>query len=193
MNQIGIGQELYHILSHKEAAILERWFQLIAETYPEQSSQFLKQAKDRFSNPVGYIISREIKALYEELLHGMDACNLAASLENILKLRSVQDFLPSQAVSFIFLLKRAVREQLAGKMREGRVLEELSQFETRIDELALLVFDMYMKCREKIQELRINEIKAERERVVRIFERTNLAYSVLEKEQQSKKENRELE
>jgi len=153
---------------------LERWFQLILETYPADTSRFLKQQKDRFINPVGYTISQEIEALYDELLQEMNPDKLAACLDNIIRIRAVQDFPPSQTIAFIFLLKKAIREELASEIAENRVLEELSKFESKIDKLVLLALDIYMKCREKVYEIRVNEAKAERERVLKLLDRTNL-------------------
>ena len=165
---------LEHLLPQKRAAILERWFQLILETYPADTSRFLKQQKDRFINPVGYTISQEIEALYDELLQEMNSDKLAACLDNIIRIRAVQDFPPSQTIAFIFLLKKAIREELASEIAENRVLEELSKFESKIDKLVLLALDIYMKCREKVFEIRVNEAKAERERVLKLLDRTNL-------------------
>jgi len=165
---------LEHLLPQRRAAILERWFQLILETYPADTSGFLKQEKDRFINPIGYTISQEIEALYDELLQEMNPDKLAACLDNIIRIRAVQDFSPSQTVAFIFLLKKAIREELASKIAENRVLEELLKFESKIDKLVLLAFDIYMKCREKVFEIRVSEVKAERERVLKLLERANL-------------------
>lgn len=165
---------LEHLLPQKRAAILERWFQLVLGTYPADTSRFLKQEKDRFINPVGYAISQEIEALYDELLQGMNFDKLADCLDNIIRIRAVQDFSPSQTIAFIFLLKKAIREELASEITENRVFEELLKFESRIDKLVLLAFDIYMKCREKVFEIRVNEVKAERERVFKLLERTNL-------------------
>ena len=165
---------LEHLLPQKRAAILERWFQLILETYPADTSRFLKQQKDRFINPVGYTISQEIEALYDELLQEMNSDKLAACLDNIIRIRAVQDFPPSQTIAFIFLLKKAIREELASEIAENRVLEELLKFESKIDKLVLLALDIYMKCREKVFEIRVNEAKAERERVLKLLDRTNL-------------------
>jgi len=165
---------LERLLPQKRAAILKRWFQLILETYPADTSRFLKQEKDRFINPVGYTISQEIEALYDELLQRMNSDKLAACLDNIIRIRAVQDFSPSQTVAFIFLLKKAIREELTSEIKENRVFEELLEFEARIDKLVLLAFDIYMKCREKVFEIRVSEAKAERERVLKLLERTNL-------------------
>jgi len=153
---------------------LERLFQLVLETYPADTSGFLKQEKDRFTNPVGYTISQEIEALYDGLLQEMNSDKLAACLDNIIRIRAVQDFSPSQTIALIFLLKKAIREELASEITENRVFEELLKFESRIDKLVLLAFDIYMKCREKVFEIRVNEAKAERERVLKLLERINL-------------------
>jgi len=83
----------------------------------------------------------------------------------------VQDFSPSQAIGFIFLLKKAIREVLESGIRGKPVLEEWMEFQSRIDQLALLAFDVYMECREKICEIRVNEAKAEREMAFRLLER----------------------
>ena len=43
--------------------------------------------------------------------------------------------------------------------------------ESKIDTMALLAFDIYMKCREKIYEIKLDEVKGERERLFRLLER----------------------
>ena len=173
---------LEHTLSQKKAAILGSWFHLIMETYPADSSKFLRREKDRFANPIGYTISREIEILYEELLQDMNFDRLTVSLDNIIRIRSVQDFPPSQAIAFVFLLKKAIREELANDIRENRAYKDLLKFEARIDKLALLALDIYMKCREKIYEIRLNEVKAEGERAFRMLEITKPVYGKPETE-----------
>ncbi len=173
---------LEYFLSQNKAAILERWYRLILETYPANTSRFLKQEKDRFMNPVGYTISQEIGVLYDELLTGMNEDKLTASLENIIKIRSVQDFSPSEGIAFIPLLKRTIREELEGKILDDQIFEEWAVLESKIDTLALLAFDIYMKCREKIHEIKISEVKGERERILNLLGRTNLLSEKPEKE-----------
>ena len=165
---------------------MERWLQLILETYPAGTSRFLKQEKDRFVNPVGYTISQGIEVLYEGLLQGMNSNKLIDCLDNIIRIRSVQDFPPSQVIAFIFLLKKAIRDELASEIRRNRVLVDLLEFESKIDKLALLALDIYTKCRQKVYEIRINEVKTERERVLKLLERTNQMYSKSETEQDTK-------
>ena len=167
---------LEHFLAKKKAAILDRWLQLILESYPADASGFLKQEKDRFANPVGYTISQEIEAIYEELLQGMNSDKLAACLDNMIRIRSVQDFSPSQTIAFTFLLKKVIREELAGDIAERQAFEELLRFESRIDRVVLLALDIYMKCREKVHQIRVNEVKNDKERALRLLERISPIY-----------------
>jgi len=154
---------LKKLLTQNKDSILQRWFKLIADTYPTDVSGFLND-KDRFSNPVGYTISQEIAALYEELLQGRaDSDKASASLDNIIKIRAIQDCSPQEAISFVFLLKKAMTDELGSEIEKKESFGEWLDFESSIDKLASEAFDKYVKCREKIYELRVNEVKAERE------------------------------
>lgn len=150
---------LEKLLTQKRSAILDRWFKLILETYPADTKRFLKEQKDQFANPVGYTLSTEIENLFNDLLQGINRESASTILDRIIRIRAIQDFTPSQALSFIFLLKRAIREELDTEIRENRLFDEVLIFESTIDTLALLGFDIYTKCREKIYELRVNEAK----------------------------------
>ena len=73
-------------------------------------------------------------------------------------MRAVQDFVPSQAVSFLFLLKKVLRDEFESEIHENGLARELLVIESRIDDLALLSFDIFMKCREKIYDLKAMEL-----------------------------------
>jgi hypothetical protein len=128
-------------------------------------------------------MSQGIETLYDELIHGMNSNKLSAALDAIIRIRSVQDFSPSQAIAFVPLLKRVIREELGGEIKDNQILEELLPVELRIDQLALLAFDIYMKCREKIFEIRVNEVKAQREMALQLLERTNRMLGKLRQEE----------
>jgi hypothetical protein len=171
------------LLKKNKAAILEKWFHFILETYPADSAALMRKDRNQFTNPVGATISREIEALFNQLCEGVQNGSCRASLDAILKIRSVQDFSPSKAVGFIFLLKRAVTETLKDQIFKERASDEWLSFQSRIDDLTLLAFDAYMHCREKVCEIRINQAKAEKETAFRMMER--MTYS---KEKLLKKE-----
>jgi len=177
--------KLKTLLQEKKGDILKRWISLILGTYPPDVSHFLKLEKDRFANPVGYAISTSSETLLNELLLGENTDKIISTLDSIIRIRVVQDFSPSQAIAFIFLLKKAVREEL--KLRnegfktedERKILDELLLFETRIDGLATLAFDVYVKCRDDIHRIRMEEAKAERVMADRLM---RLRQSVKEKD-----------
>ena len=97
--------KLEELLLQKKSHILKRWLDLILETYPLDAQRFLKHQKDQFLNPVGSTISREIEILFQEAIKGINPERTCASLDGIIRIRAIQDFSPSEAVSFVFLLK----------------------------------------------------------------------------------------
>ena len=162
---------LNDLLSRNEGAIVKRWLDLILETYPADTATLMRKDKDQFTNPVGSILSQEIEVLFKRLCEGSQKERCQASLDSILKIRSVQDFSPSKAVGFVFLLKRAIGETLKNEICKESVMDEWLKFQSRIDDLVLQAFDAYMECREKICEIRINQARAEKEMAFRMMER----------------------
>jgi hypothetical protein len=167
---------LEKLLTDRKSTILNRWFDLSIESYPEETARFLKNKKNRFSNPVGYILSQELEPIFNGLFSGVDLEKMQPFLENIIRIRAVQDFSPSQAMAFIFLLKQVIREEMDQEIQENRIGQELLEIESRIDTLALLAFDLFMRCREKIYDLKANEVKR---RTVRLLKRANLVVEEL--------------
>jgi hypothetical protein len=163
--------KLEHLLSQKGADIVDRWSNLILETYPHDAQRFLKKQKDPFANPVGTTLKKEIQKLYGLLLGEIDPQKLTPILDGIVRIRAVQDFNPSQAVLFVFLLKKVVREELEKEIQDHRLADELHRFESKLDEVALLAFDIYVKCKEKLYEIRAMEAKNQ---VSRLLKRAGL-------------------
>lgn len=167
--------DLEQLLDKRKSAILERWFDLVLETYPQDTRQFLKRNKNRFSNPVAHEVSRGIEGILDQIIRGGNSDEISPFLDKVIRIRAVQDFAPSQALGFIFELKSLVREELAGVINDSRNSADLSRLERRIDRLGLLSLDLYMKCREKLYELRVNEVK---KRVGRLIERANMTCGI---------------
>lgn len=163
---------LADLLTKKQAVILERWFQWFLETYPAETARFMREEKNRFANPVGSSVYQGIEGLCQELLQGMELDKVYPLLDPIVRIRAVQDFPPSRAVAFIFALKKVIFEELESEIRGGQIsVEEWLELESRIDNLALLSFDIYTQCREKVSQIRVEEIKRRSER---LLQRANL-------------------
>jgi hypothetical protein len=164
---------LVQLMTKKKAAIVDRWLNLIMNSYPAETSRLLKQKLDQFTNPVGYTISKEIPVLYQELFHEMRSEVLLTSLGNIIRILSIQDFAPSHSIAFIIFLKKAIRDELADELKKEQLYEPLLAVESRIDELVLLAMGVYAQCREKVHEIRVNEARAQTAQLSRLLERIN--------------------
>ncbi|MCJ7818412.1 MAG: RsbRD N-terminal domain-containing protein [Syntrophales bacterium] len=147
------------LLSQKKAAILGRWLAMIYESYPPETAIFLRKEKNRFDNPAGYRISEGLEGLYGALTQEMERDQILTYLDEIIRIRALQNFTPSQALAFIFLLKIVIRQELAEEIQKENLAAELLDLESRIDGLALLGFDVYTKRREKIYEIKADEAK----------------------------------
>ena len=164
--------KLNDLLERNKDVIVKKWLASVIDTYPADTSRFMKRQKDPFANPVGNTLSVNLGPLFDELLNGMDYETITSHLNPILKVRAVQPILStSQSTGFIFLLKKVIRESLKKELSDKDILKELLHFESKIDELTLIAFDVYLKCREKVFEIKANE---ERNRTFRAFERAGL-------------------
>ena len=150
---------LNNLLAQRKTAIIKNWFTLTVETYPPDTASFLKRQKDPFANPVGRTVSLGLEALFNELLKEMDYEIITSFLDPIIRIRAIQNFSPSQAVSFIFLLKKAIRENTKKEVPEEQLFNELLLFESKIDQLVMIAFNLYMQCKEKIYDLKANEMR----------------------------------
>jgi len=102
------------LLAPKKKAIIKKWIDQVLDSYG--APDFFKKQKDRFANPIGGTISDGLQELYAILLEERELGEAARSLEQIIKIRAVQDFTPSQAVSFVYLLHQIrVNEVLSGR------------------------------------------------------------------------------
>ncbi len=151
--------DIKDLLSEKRPDIIRGWFDLILKTYPQETAIFLKDQKDRFANPVGQTILRGIEDLFDEIVNGPDPEKVNEYLDNIIRIRAVQDFSPSDAIGFLFLLKNVIRNELLKDIRRNNLFEELLVIESGIDNLAGISFDIFMKCREKLYDLKANEVR----------------------------------
>src|SRR5512143_966015 len=147
-------------LKEKKSEILKQWVDFLAGTYPDETSTFLKKKKAQFANPVGFTLQEGLEHLFDALLEGMLPDTVSRFLDSIVRLRAIQDFPPSEALSFIFHLKKVVRQELGTEvLRQEGMAAELASFDSAVDDLLLFAFDLYVKCREKIYELQANEAR----------------------------------
>lgn len=147
------------LLLQKKKVIINKWIQSIFDTYPAETSDFLRLQKNQFSNPVGHIISDTAVKILESLLRGNEVLEIKILLNDIIKIRAVQDFLPSKAAGFIFSLKNIIKEEIQQDLADIKSFNEFCEILSAIDRVALVAFDLYSEAREKVYQLRTNELK----------------------------------
>jgi hypothetical protein len=162
---------LKELLSEKKSVILSRWADEVLSTYQPDASNFIKKNQNRFANPVGHTVNDALEKLFNALLSEAGPEEMAEFLDYIVRIRAVQDFTPSQAVSFVFTLKTVIRDELAKDPATPLPFEEIASFEKRVDDLALVSFDIYMKCREKLYDIKANELN---KMTYRLLKRANM-------------------
>jgi len=96
-------------LRQKTAAIAERWLVQTLAAYPAASAALFRQGQDPFANPIGQALRVGTRAALDALLQGQAPADVCSHLDDILKMRATQELIPSQALSFIFSLKEAIR------------------------------------------------------------------------------------
>lgn len=153
------GQTVEEILQKNRDFFVKKWFKRTLATYPEDTAAFYANKENQFSNPVGYTISLEIEKIFDELLKAKSTEDLPNHVDALVRIRAVQDYSPSGAVSFLLLLKDILREEILKDNPDQALYRSVLDFEIKIDQLCLLAFDIYMGCREEVWELKAREFK----------------------------------
>ena len=166
---------LDELLVQRRKIVLQTWLDLLLSTYPPETVRLLKKETDQFANPVGHTFSVALGEILDEFLHGDSPEKLAPLLDRIIRIRAVQEFSPSQALAFIFSLKKIAAEIQAEAEEAPQAWDDMSAFEAKVDELGLLAFDVYMRCRENLFEVRMKEVK---DRTYRLLQRAEIIADV---------------
>ncbi len=148
--------------------ITQKWVERVIETYPAETAEIFGKQKDRFANPVAGSLSESLEKVVNGLVSNATTEELSDSIDPAIRVRAVQKFSSSEAVAFIFFLKKVVPE-VVGKNNIDA--DGWAWLDKKVEELALIGFDKYVECREKIFELRAFEV---RNRIFKAFDRAGL-------------------
>ncbi len=150
---------LNDIIEKKRDSIVEMWLNTLFSTYHPKTAQFLENKRNKFDNPVGSAFKEAIGPLFDEIVGDFDQEKIRQCLDEIIRIRAVQDFIPSQAIGIFVVLKDVVRKVIPSKEMGPEIYEELFIFDAKVDRMALMAFDVYMACRERIWEIKLNDFK----------------------------------
>lgn len=156
------------IFQEKRDVILKKWIASAIGTYPLDTGNILSRKRDRITNPTGYAIEQGLVGALDQLLGDMESHALEAALDPVIRIRSIQDFSASQAVSFVFGLKPILRQLMEPGAADSAQASGLLEMEGRVDRLALIAFDLYVGCREKLFEVRVNELRRNAQAAARL-------------------------
>lgn len=162
---------LQGLIEDRKEDIIKEWFDAAVQIYAPDTVEFVKSQKDPFANPVGRTTIKGLQFLLEQLLQNANHQALSHGLDPIIRIRAVQNFTPSQATAFIFSLKTILRNTFKKELQDIQLFRELLAFESKIDALCLLAFNVYMECREKVYQIGANET---RNRIFSAFKRAGL-------------------
>ncbi len=140
--------------------IVVQWVDHTLSTY--QSSKFFRREGDKFANPVGGATKEALEALFLLLTKGADPKEFVPPIEKIMRIRAIQEFAPSVAVSPIHAVKHITRDLLAKDKERCHLVSELYDFEFAVDMAVLAAFDIYMECRERLYSVRLEEFRSGR-------------------------------
>ncbi len=163
--------DLKQTLKKNRESFINKWFQATIDTYPSQSAKVLGKDANRFDNPIGAITHETCEDVFNHLLDEFTPQSLEEKLDPVIRIRAVQAFSASEAVSFVFALKSIGSKLLDDA--HGR------QFDTLVDKIALASFNLFMKCKEEIFLLKATESKR---RIHRAFERAGLVAELTEED-----------
>ncbi len=164
-------------LRQRKKELVQKWFHAVIETYSADASRFFANQKDPFANPVGRAFREGLSGLFDHLINSEqnDPRQIGACLDPMIRIRAVQNFLPSQAIGFLFDFKKILRKDLGDALEHPDFSDALKRLEERIDAFGLIAFDVFMRCREKIYQLKADDL---RERTFKAFERAGLVHDI---------------
>lgn len=148
------------LLTERQSQLVGRWQEAILAEYGDATAARWRRLRDPFANPVGHTLATGLPRLFQEVTRDGELTREAAtSLEDILRIRSVQELSPSRAAGFFLHLRDAIRSELAAELAGGAHAAELSALERRIERLGMMAFDVYVRFRDQIFRLRHDELK----------------------------------
>lgn len=156
---------------HKEA-MTERWVNTVHGTYPFDTIGFLRTREDRFANPVGYRTREAAMALMDVIFSDEpDADAVSKAVDEIIRVRAIQDFTPEHAVGIFFAMKEVVRDVVAAAGQTAELVPALLALESRIDAVALIAFGAYARCRETLHMMKADEYRRKHSQILRLAEK----------------------
>ncbi|MGI6679827.1 MAG: RsbRD N-terminal domain-containing protein [Dehalobacterium sp.] len=151
-------QNLDEFFREHKASLTESWFNAILDRYPQETIRIYKNKKDSFGNPVGYNLRLGVEGIVDWFTQKEKSEEVASSLNKLIRIWAVQDFSPSQALSFLNIFKHIVQNQIKTYYTDQEnYWYNWQEFVAQIDYLLLMSMDIYMECREDLYQIKVDQ------------------------------------
>lgn len=152
---------------HRET-LIKQWTEAIFSTYPLDTTGFLRNSRDPFTNPVGSKTLRAVEVMYDAI----SGCDMPdgepeSALADLVRIRAIQNFTPEKALGVIFSVKPLLRKAVLPAALEHGLLNDFLEVESRVDTLSLLAFRHYAQDREQLHMLKVDEYKRRYAQLIR--------------------------
>ncbi|MFP3981154.1 MAG: RsbRD N-terminal domain-containing protein [Desulfobacterales bacterium] len=148
------------IISARRQRWIGKWLDALMQTYPDESARFFKDTKDPFANPVGATMKKGITDLFDVVTaEAFDPEAAHTALEPMIRVRAIQEFTPSQAVSFVTEIKSIVHSDAGSSAQAHPQAEKLRQIADNADRALLAAFDIYVNCKKQVYQLRARQAR----------------------------------
>ena len=164
------------VIDKKRTSILKSWFNAIVESYPEGAGKYLNNTKNKFSNPIGYTIEHALPPILDAVIRCDVNKAAEKSLDDIIRIRAVQEIEPADALNFINFLRAIIISEISSYINTNSGLNEFLLLEKTFESMTNYAFNSYVKFREKIYEIKANERLKTFEKMI---ERLNEKYEEL--------------
>jgi len=174
---------LINLIQENKSIIVDNWFSEIASNFPSETIPFLKKKNKQFSNPMGYNLFQGVESIVDYLTGQKTIDEASSALEEMIKIIAVQNWSAEQSLSFMYDIKKVFINLLGGHIEKQGLLGDWINLESEIDYLTLKAFDLFMQTRERLYDIRANQM---RNRTFRLLQQANLlseepsAYSLSE-------------
>jgi hypothetical protein len=160
-------------LAPRREDIARQWLARACADYPPETAAFIAAGGDPFANPVGDRLQSAARAFARVLVTPRplpeEEEDLAAALDDLMRVQAIQALTPEEAVGAFFSMKAILRASAAAlpgaEAAEGPLLE----LDGRVDRVVLAAFGRYCRCRESLFALREGEIRRRRAGLSRLL------------------------
>jgi hypothetical protein len=157
----------------RQEGIARQWLERACADYPPETAAGIAAGGDPFANPVGDRLRSAARAFARVLVtpHPLpeEEEDLAAALDDLMRVRAVQALTPEEAVGVFFPMKAILRASAAALPGAEAAAGALLELDERVDRIVLAAFGRYSRCRESLFAVRADEIRRSRAGLSRLL------------------------